>query len=217
MIKSLLLNFVIFTSPFVPAFAEDLAPVKAALEKYQKAVAVQALIKKTAVYSLLEETKESDGELVFSKGLLRLKVTDPDPSLIVMTKDIIWVETPAPMGEGKHVMKIVSKDLGKRSKAPLALLFEQKNVLDSFKIKTSSEKDGVLSYVLLPKQPERFPDIAELELRVEKTDRALLSLAYSDDIENKVTYTFKKPNFSYKPKKRDFSYTPPKGSEVVVY
>lgn len=217
MIRVISATLVIFSLSTAVAAATDLTPVKVALEKYQKAPAVQSEVKKIAVYSLLEETKESDGELVFSKGLLRLSVTDPDPSLIVMTKEVIWVETPSPSGEGKHVMKIVSKDLGKRSKAPLAMLFEKENVLQSFDVKSSSEKDGVLNFVLTPKKPEQFPDITTLELAVDKKSQALLSLAYSDEIENKVTYQFKKPNFSYKPKKRDFSYTPPKGSEVVVY
>lgn len=215
--KTLALLFIVIYTQSAFAAAEPLDIVKAALKEFQEAPAVKAKVKKTAVYSLLDETKKSEGEIVFSKGLLRLDLSkSEDPSLIVMNDKVIWVETPNAWGDGKNVMKIVSEELKSRSRAPIAMLLKQKDILSLFNLTETKKEKAYTDYVFRPKDKVNFSDLSELVLRIGK-DAHLESLSYKDDIDNKVTYEFIKPNFKFKATKKAFEYEPPKGAEVVVY
>ncbi len=211
--KSLI--YVIFTLFILPSFASE--KLQEAINKYQEAPAVKADVKKTSVYALLEETKTSEGEMIFSKGLMRMNLNSKnDPTLIVINEEAIWVETNSGFGDGKHVMKIQSKAMKDRSRAPIALILENKDILKVFKIEKENKEKSSTEYVLVPKKADEITELVEMTIKVNK-DNELVELSYKDDIDNTVTYNFSDANFKYKAKKSDFKYEKPSGSKIVVY
>ena len=210
-----IISCVIFT--FISSFAFANKNLQEAISKYQKAPAVKAEVEKVAVYALLDETKTSKGEMIFSKGQMRMKLeSENDPSLIVMNKEAIWIETNNGWDDGKHVMKIVSGDLKNRSKAPISIIFENKNILELFKIEKEIKNNKNTEFLLKPKDPEAVTDFEEMTLKVNK-DNELIELSYKDSIDNTVTYKFSSANFKYKAKDKDFKYEVPSGAEVQTF
>lgn len=210
-----LLCYVIITLLLMPAFASE--KLQEAINKYQDAPAVKADVKKTSVYALLEETKISEGEMIFSKGLMRMNLKSKnDPTLIVVNEDAIWVETDSGFGDGKHVMKIQSKAMKDRSRAPIALILENKDILKVFKIEKENKEKSSTEFVLVPKKEDEVTELVEMTLKVNKNNE-LIELSYKDDIDNMVTYSFSKADFKYKAKEGDFKYEKPSGSKIVVY
>lgn len=220
----LLLNsllFSIFVSmPGAQAGATDLTGIpliQKTIDKYNEIAAVKMQVKKTVLLSLLDKTMASEGELYFSKGKLRLEISKPEDSVIVMNEQAVWVETTMDGLDGakKHVMKISSRDLKNRSKAPLALLLTDKKAWSDFKVVKKTCDDDLHTIRLAPKK--KLSEMTEVTIIINSKDMQIQELKYQDEIENEVSYKFSNPDFETKIAKSKFKYVPPKGAEVVVY
>src|SRR6185437_9749016 len=86
---------------------DDLFKIKGILKRYQQASAVKVELKKSVKLALLDEEKNSDGELLLSKGRMRLEITKPDPSTVIVNKNLIWIISPTTeeLGGKTQVMK----------------------------------------------------------------------------------------------------------------
>jgi outer membrane lipoprotein-sorting protein len=199
--------------------AAAIEQIKKTISRYQEVEAVEIIIKKIVTLSLLGETTESYGQLWFSKGNMRLQIDKPEPSLIVMAKNVIWVETPTPkeLGGRTQVLKIKSKELNKQSKAPLAALFSDTKTWDQLKVVKQSAKENLTNIELKPLKPELFGDIVAVKLLIDTKKNELNMLAYNDELDNETSYYFSKTDFSAKKLGKNFAYTPPKGAEVTEY
>lgn len=198
---------------------KGVALIQKAVKKYNAAAGVTLQVKKTVKLSLMDETRISEGVLYFSKGKLRLELAKPEDSLIVLNTEAIWVEsvTDGLDGPSKHVMKITSKDLKKRTKAPLAQLLTDAKTWNEFKVLKSETVDDVAVLRLSPKNPAKFSDMTVVDVKIDVMANEIRSLSYQDEIENEVAYDFSKTDLKTKILKSKFSYKPPKGAEVVVY
>lgn len=203
-------GFLMVEMAFLPSFASPTAKdVERVLTRYRNSPAIQAKVVKTVEQEMLGESKSSRGDFYFSKGKMRLEITEPEKSTVVYDGMVIWVESR--FDESTiEVSKIKSKDL-KKSDSLLAALFDKKkNALGSFKLK--DVKDGkVFSFV--PKDRKKT-EIQYLELELESGD--LKRVTYKDNLENSVSLVFsefKEGSVS----KSKFSYSPPKGANVSVF
>ena len=176
-------------------------------------------VKKEVKLSLLEDTKESEGILYFSKGLMRLEVRKPEKSIIVLNDKAVWLETRVDGFDGMtiHVTKILSKDLKKRSKAPLVLLLTETEAWDNFKITKTRSSDKSRTMTLKPKKEGEYPELSKVRISVNTETNELWYISYEDEIENEVTYKFQRPDFDADVSKSKFDYKPPKGAKVVTY
>lgn len=193
-----------------PAFSTK--EVERVLESLRKADSVEAKIEKTVEQELLGPTKTSRGTFYFSKGKLRLEITEPDQSTLVYDGKIVWVEDHFDE-DTVNVSKIKSAQL-KRTDSLLAALFDGKrNVLKSFKaVKVKDSADGKV-FIFKPKD-KKTTDVTRLELTVK--DRKLAGVSYKDSMENTVTLKFTDFKEGSVPKSK-FSYQPPKGATISVF
>jgi chaperone LolA len=193
--------------------------LKEIFTKYKTAPAVTVDVKKKVLFALLDDEKQSSGQLQLSRGRLRLQIAKPDPSLLVVDNSTIWIETPASqeLGSKPQVLKIVSKSFDKRSKSPLAILMGDESVWDEFKVKTQKSQGAVTEYYLEPKNKLQTKEIVQISLKVDEKDKLIRRIAYQDDIGNETSYQFENENFKAKFSDKDMQYTPPKGAEITEY
>jgi len=199
--------------------ASGLKLIQESIGQYNKVAGVSMAVKKTVKLALLDETKTSEGNLYFSKGQLRLELAKPEDSLVVLTAKEIWVESSIEglNGPEKHVMKIVSKDLKKRTKAPLALLLTDQKAWGQFKVLSSKKVEQKMILNLKPKDPQKFPELTQVSIELKPEEKEILKLSYQDEIENEVSFEFTDLDFSADVSTHKFKYTPPKNAEVVIY
>ncbi len=193
--------------------------IKEALKKYQKSEAVKVNIDKTVRLALLDEKKNSEGTLWLSKGQLRLDITKPEASTVIVTKKIIWVITPAgkELGGKTQVMKISSSSFKKQAKAPLALLLGRPSAWDQFEIKKRSDSAENVKFDLAPKTKDAVGEIVAMKVELDKNKSEIKSISFSDDIENETQFNFKSVEFGAKIKSDSFDYVPPADADVTEY
>ncbi len=211
--------FLLFTQSALSAQLTGIELIKETMRRYQGAAAVEIHLSKTVTLSLLDETKKSDGRLVFSKGRLRLEIFKPEESIIVMNNNTLWVETPTPieLGGKTQVIKIQSKDLSSQAKAPLAALLGKISAWDQLTVKTEVEtKDGV-TMSLVPKKENALGEIVSVSLVIAKKARELIMISYKDELDNETKFEFNKTNFGAKADKNVFVYMLPKNAELTEY
>lgn len=201
-----------------PLHAKDATPavstkeVEQVLESLRKADSVEAGIEKTVEPAWGGEKKTSTGKFYFSKGKLRLEITEPDQSLIVYDGKTVWAEDR--LDENTiNVSKIQSAQL-KKTDSLLAALFDgKKNVLKSFKAVKSENSDSGKVFIFKPKD-KKTTDVTRLEITVK--DHVLVAVSYQDGLENTVTLKFKDFKEGSIPDNK-FSYKPPKGASISVF
>lgn len=197
----------------------SLTIVKDVVSKYQKAKAVSIDVKKKVMLALLDDEKESTGQLILSAGRMRLEIKKPDPSLIVVNGNAIWVETPASpeLTTKTQVLKIRSKEFSKQSKAPLALLLGQKKIWDEFKVKDEKTENEYLHVTLEPKTKGSLTEVTVLSIQVDPVKKLIRQLSYSDELGNETRFDFSNANFEAKVSATDLVYAPPADAEITEY
>jgi len=188
------------------------------IAKYNTATSVQSQVNKKVFIAYLEEAKSSDGKLFYSKKKMRLELTGEEKSLIVMTKDTIWLETSGVSDDDKpQVTKIVSKELSRQSRAPITLIFGQSTLLNEFKLKSDSVKDGVRHISVVPKDPKKWKDLQVFFAEVNIKTGIINVAQYEDELGNRTTFKFTDTKFNAELDKKTFDYKPPKDAEVTIY
>jgi outer membrane lipoprotein-sorting protein len=191
--------------------------IKQVIRSYNEAPSVKMDVSKSVFMAIMGETKTSEGEAAYAKGKLRLKMNAPEDSLVVMDQSTVWIETPG-VEEGKpQVAKITAKDMKKRSRAPLAILFSNENAWNEFKIIKSESSERGTQFWLEPKDLKKWTDLRKISLTLSKNGKRLEQLSYEDELENKTEFVFKNIVTDQKLSARTFRYAPPPGAEITVY
>lgn len=192
------------------AGADAFARVDAVLGAYRAAPAIKAKVKKSVSNAILGPQGESKGDFYFRKGKLRLEFTEPDKTTLVYDGRFVWMES-ALDPKSVQVTKIRTVDL-RRSKSVLTALFERQDVLRGFKLaRTSGAKDAP-TYHFVPKSKNPQDDIQALDITLAKKE--LKRVAYTDGMENEVTFEFSDVKTGEVGSDK-FSYKPPKGAAVT--
>jgi outer membrane lipoprotein-sorting protein len=162
---------------------------------------------------LLKE-KVSEGTLKIKKDKLRLEITKPEKSLMVVDGQYIWVEQSTEFG-GKRIVNVTKYPLTEEAKssAILSILFAEGSELNAFQLLNATGKAEKRTYIYQPKSAES--DYTELKIVLQESEGRILSLSYTDDTDNLVTYDFGVTKFKANVPDKDFKYSPPKGAEVV--
>lgn len=164
---------------------------------------------KTVYQELQGRTEASEGVLSVREGSLKIAIKEPNETLLVVNKDALWLETK--MGEDfpVSVQKIKRKSL-KSGASVWNVLTGKESLSTHFMVlrKAGSKDNG---FELKPRNA-KTSDIASIEFLFVGTK--LKKMAYTDELENVVTYNFE----NWKPAKltpKDFNYKPPQNSEVT--
>ncbi len=185
--------------------------VDVVLASYRQAKAIQAKVKKTVVQEIIGTQMDSTGEFYFSKGKLRMEISEPERSTLVFDGKFIWFESRLD-GDHVHVTKMRGSDL-KRSDSLLTALFDRKDVLKQFKLKNVKSADGKKTFSFDPSDKKKS-EVQALEIVIK--DKDILRITYKDQRDNQVGLEFsniKKDAVS--PEK--FTYKPPKKAEVSEF
>jgi len=183
--------------------------VDAVLTKYREAEAFKAKVSKTVANEVLGTENTGAGKFYFSKGKLRLEMNQPESTTLVYDGKTVWMETR--LDENTiEVTKLKSKEL-KKNDSILAALFEQKNILQSFKLTGSKEKDGKTTVSFEPKDKKKT-EVRALDIVLR--GKELAGIAYQDDRENRVSFEFTDLVREAIPLDK-FKYKPPKGANVT--
>lgn len=185
-----------------------IADVDAVLMKYRRAEAIKAKVKKTVVQEVMGSESHGRGEFYFSKGKLRLDITEPEKTVLVYDGKYVWLESR--LDHAISVTKIATGEL-KRSDSLLAALFEKKDILNTFKLVSKKDVSGAKVYAFEPKDKKKT-EVQYLELVLKSSD--LTRVTYRDQVENKVSFEFDKLA-SAKVAASKFNYKPPKGANVT--
>ena len=205
--------------PSLPSEAKAKAGPQLEVEKtlasYRESRNFKAQVKKTITQEILGgDPSVSEGEFYFSKGRLRLEISKPEPTILVFDGKHIWFESR--IGEGKDQKIVVSKMKAqqiKKSDSLLAVLFDKKDILKSFNLKSTKSLDKGKQFVFTPKDTKKS-EVQLLQLVLIPKSKEILSISYTDSVENKVDLEFSNTQKTEVPKNK-FSYTPPKGADVT--
>jgi outer membrane lipoprotein carrier protein len=190
------------------------------LKRYIDSDGVISKVTKTVHLELLDEEKNSEGEIIFAKGRLRVEIAEPDPSLIIFNSQAIWIIVPEnkELGSKTQVTKIISNKNQKRSRAPLAHLLTDNNAWDVFQLKSDNKTiDGFMESTLIPRNKDETPEVTSLKIKYDLKKSEINQIAYVDDIGNVTTFKFKNSNFKIITNKNLFIYKPKKNDEVTVF
>ncbi len=190
--------------------ADPMSEVDRVLAGYRKARAITADVMKTVSQETMDLQKKSEGKFFFSKGKLRLDFTQPDKTSLIYDGKTVWLETQLDE-KTVQVTKIRRNELA-RSSSVVSALFENKNILRTFKLEKSSSTKGRRTYVFVPKKKKSDDEIQFLEVVLNKKE--LERIKYKDQIGNTVVFDFKNLTRGKVPATK-FSYTPPKNAEVT--
>lgn len=181
------------------------------LTTYRQSLGIKAEVKKSFFKKFADSTEQSEGEIFLMSGRLKIEIKSPveSRSLLVMNSKGIWLETPFEEGFPPTVTKLPTSSL-KKSDGIWNVLVGKAPLGKNFNV-SASEKDGKKIFLMTPKGKAQF-ELSRAE--VVFTGKDLSTLAYSDQMENKVTYEFSNWKKGSLPMKM-FEYTPPKGAAVT--
>jgi outer membrane lipoprotein-sorting protein len=195
----------------------NLDEIKKIVGAYQTSSGLEMGVRKEVYIDYTEETKKGQGKLYFSKSRLRLEMESPDKYLLLLNKNVIWMENhlPKELG-GIQVSKVQASKKVKESNALLAFLFDNANVWDGFELTKSPIRDkSSLKLSLKPKTGQDLGDIVNMELELDTQKKHLNRISYLDSLDNRTTYEFLNIIKKNKIKDQMFEYKPPKGVPVT--
>lgn len=191
--------------------------IKEIVSHYQQVPGLEMEVKKEVYFEYLDKTKLSDGKLHFSKRRLRLEISQPDKYLLLMNKNIIWMENhlSKEMG-GIQVSKVQASKKLTESNALMAFMFDNVKVWDGFDVISSKpiNKEG-FEIDLRPKKNQNLGDVVKMTLQINTDKKQLNQISYWDSLDNKTTYSFSKIEVKKKVQDKLFDYKPPKGVTVT--
>ncbi|MGZ3722571.1 MAG: LolA family protein, partial [Bdellovibrionales bacterium] len=186
--------------------AKEVAQV---LASYRVAKAIKAKVKKTVVQETMGTSMKSEGNFYFSKGKMRLEMSEPERTVLVYDGKTIWFESRA---DEEHI--VVTKIHGNefhRSDSLLAALFDKSDALKQFNLKSSTTDESKKAFTFEPKDKKKS-DVVSLEIALR--DKDIQRIAYKDQIDNRVILEFSDVTKGSVSADK-FSYKPPKGAEIT--
>ena len=184
--------------------------VTLALSSYRAAGSIQAKVKKTVVQEALGTETKSEGNFYFSKGKLRMEILEPEHSLLVYDGKSVWFETA--IDESRmHVTHMRANEL-KRADSLLTALFDRKDLMKTFLLKTTKVVDGGIRVFAFEPKDKKKSEVQMLEIALK--DKNIQRITYLDQIDNRVTLEFSEMTKGSVPTTK-FVYKVPKNAELV--
>lgn len=196
---------------------QDLSLIKQAFDGYWNSKLVSMDVERINVYPNLGKESKSKGKMHFSKGKLRIDITEPNPSHLVIGNKVIWYSEKSDFEENKWVVVKVAKEKAKSTQAFFNLLFGDTGVTKKLELIGNNKVKDFESYILKPKNSAEFPGVTKLAIIFNQKTKEIMFLKYWDNLENETSYELTNIEKKNKSDKSLFKYTPPKNSDVTEY
>lgn len=199
----------LFILPSLALAKPSAKDVDGVLAGYRAAKAIQAKVNKTVEQETLQSIMKSNGDFFFSKGKMRLDIKEPERTTLVYDGKIIWLEQRLD-DEHIQVTKMKAVEM-RRSNSLLAALFDKKDILKTFDLK-SAKSAGAKTLYKFEAKDKKNSDVKLLDIAIK--DKDISSISYKDQLDNRVTLEFSDLVKGAVAKDK-FSYKPPKNAEVT--
>lgn len=211
MFKSLLIFLVPFSVAASSKPPQDLLDIES---KYQKASSVVMDVEKKLTLSLLGKTKTSKGTIKMSRGKLRWDTTEPDKTMVLMSKNVIWVvDYPSDEDEKGVVLKIKNPSKN-QPHAVVAFLMGKGSVTTGFKVVSQKkQKDGTVKIQL--EATDKNAELPAITMVIDNNKKIISSIKYEDSVQNETVLTFKNISFEKKLAQKTFKFKKPKGFSLT--
>jgi outer membrane lipoprotein carrier protein len=149
-----------------------------------------------------------------ASGLFRWENQEPEKTLLVYDGTTIWNEQSPPV-EFPGPVQVAKAKLDKKNKAQILVssLLGSGSLFENFKILKESKEGNEWTYQLAPKTAD--VNMKDLQLKINKSDKEVSEISYSDDVGNQTSMKFSKIEFMKQKDKNLFKYTPPKDAQVT--
>ena len=188
--------------------------LKEILGNYRKSSGILMELKKEVYISLMEETKSYDGQLLLSKGRLKLEIVKPEKSLLIVDGNTIWLESQFDKNIQVSKLSTTGKD---RKKGLIGLFFGETSIWDGYRLIKAQTKKNLTQYTMVPKTNNKKPEAEKIIVEIDKNKKFVTNLSYWDELENRTMYQFSKIDFKVEVKKDTFKYIPPKDAQITNY
>lgn len=192
--------------------------IEQAVKAYHEQEAIQMKVDKKVKVAMLDRVTHSKGQMFFSKGLLRLEISEPEKSIIILNKENLWLINylPEDLGGGIQIGRMSAKKASQKQRSPVAFLLQDTRVFEDFRLAQVVRSDGVSHYALKPNRGKGWQNLKSLTLKINKSNE-ILEVAYWDNLDNETRYTFSEFKVGEIKNKSAFTFSPPAGAEVVEY
>ena len=200
------------------SLSSEILAIKSILNKYQKTSAVKMKVEKAVHLALLDENKNGEGHLMFSKGRLKMVIDEPENSLLLVDGKSVWVVTPLsenPVGP-VQVTKMKAAQI-KKANALLAVLFGDGAIWNQLEVIKSLKEGPSLLVELKPKVLGQPPEVAKVKIILLPEKGEISEITYWDELDNETSYKFSEIQLNAKVSAREFTYVPPKDAEVSEF
>lgn len=202
----------------------------ATLERFQKrllaAGSVRAKVNRKTTIGLLGTEKKADGDLLVSKGRVRMDLKIKESSerqLLIVGDKVFWAVTYPPSELKEAAVQVVTGPVKSKKSGPtgfLALLGKE-GFLKSFTVSgVALDKDGGIRYYLQPKadwvEAKRALLALGPEISGSKGARDFREILIWDFQDNETQYTLESVKFETgKAANEKFAFDPPKNADVM--
>ncbi len=174
-------------------------------------------VKKTLRQNLLGRETQSSGDVILSKGRLRLNFTKPDKTLVIVDKKTMWiVNYPPAEFEGAPLQVIQAKLNSKKSRSQgLIQMLTKGGIFKHFNPVGAIREADRMVFFMQPKKTTN--DFKRAQISVDLAGKKILRLSYWDDLDNETIYDFSNIRFVGSVKPSQFEFTPPADADITVY
>ncbi len=195
--------------------SEELRAIRQRIEEFRDSAFVEVKVRKTVESPYMTLPKSANGTLALAKGRLRLRMESPENTLLVLTRNDLWLES-RPDVEGDWPVQVThfKTRTMKGSNVFLAGLFEDKAIFQEMRVGSHKHTDAGEEYDLVPRPQSKEKEIKSVWLFF-KSGEGLKQLRYEDQLGNKISFEFLSLAKRNNVPRQLFEYQPPKGAEVT--
>ncbi len=184
--------------------------------KYTGTPGFTSKVKKTLKLKLLDQTRKQEGRLLIKKpGMFRLELEGEEKSLALTDGQTVWVVSYPTDPDFDNTVRVLRSRNPKKvqSQTLLAFIMGQGGLLKHYKVKSQKESEGIKTFELESK--DKSEDVNKVTMDVSVKKKEIVSLRYSDKLQNLTTIEFSETQFDQELPTKDFKYSAPKGAEVT--
>ena len=200
-----------------PSDDKGTAQLKELDKRYQNAKSITMTVEKNLVMGLLGKEKKSKGTLVLSKGKMRLEITEPTKSIVVIDGKTLWVADYPPEEFKNAAVQVLKGSVSAKKGANQSFvgLLTRGGLLKEFQVTgTQKEASGANVYFLTPKA--QSSEFKRAQLVVSADGKTIAELRYWDERDNATKMTFSDIKFDAPVSNKTFEFTPPQNADITT-
>ncbi|PWU19373.1 MAG: outer membrane lipoprotein carrier protein LolA [Bdellovibrio sp.] len=199
-----------------PVSKETLKVLRETVLRYQRSPLVEMNVEKKVTFELLGKDRVYHGKVSLAEKRFRFETEDPEKNLILFDGQTLWtVQYPTSGTDGKIQVAKARLDKKNQSKILLSELLTGKALMTQFDFLKEEDQGNVVKLFAKPKKGG--DQVTTLWITVNKKEKEVRSVEYSDELGNKTVMTFSDLRLQDTARPKIFSYKPEKNAEVTNF